>query len=208
LTERKTVAIVVISESLARVASSRVFSDELALAVASAVDASFMQRLTTSGIPTLAASGTTEAAIMNDIQLALRAMDLGNASRLYWILDENTAKVWSTMSGIAFSQLGPLGGRVANVEALVSDGLPAGTILLVDASQIAAASSRIELDSSNAATVQMDTAPDSPPLGTTVLTGLWQNNLIGLRATRYWAAERLRNNAACQIINVSYGGSP
>jgi hypothetical protein len=208
LQERKSIAIIVITESLARVANNAIFTAELAGAVASEVDKDFIARLTTSGLPTLAASGTTEAAILNDIQLALRTLDLGNASRLFWLLDENTAKVWSTMSGVAFAQMGPLGGRVANVEALVSDGLPAGTILLVDASQIAAASSTIELDASSQATVQLDTAPDSPPTGTTVYTNLWQSNLLGLRATRYWAAERLRNNAACMITGVSYGGSP
>jgi hypothetical protein len=208
LQERKSIALVAISESLARVANNQIFAQELARTVASTVDKDFIARLTTSGLPTIAASGTTEAAIMNDIQLALRTLDLDRASRLYWLVDENTAKVWSTQSGIAFSQVGPLGGRVANVDVLVSDGLPAGTILLADAFQFGAASSRIELDTSSEATIQLDTAPDSPPTGTTTLTSLWQSNSVEIRATRYWAAERLRNNAACQIINVSYGGSP
>ena len=38
---------------------------------------------------------------------------------------------------------------------------------------------------SREASVQMDTALDNPPLATTVLTSLWQNNLVGLRAERF-----------------------
>jgi hypothetical protein len=31
----------------------------------------------------------------------------------------------------------------------------------------------------------MDTALDNPPLATTLLTSLWQMNLVGLRAERF-----------------------
>lgn len=43
----------------------------------------------------------------------------------------------------------------------------------------------VTIDVSREASVQMDTAPDSPPTATTVLTSLWQDNLVGLRAERF-----------------------
>jgi hypothetical protein len=110
---------------------------------------------------------------------------------------------------LAFMQMTPMGGRIAGVDVLVSDSLPVQSALLVDASQIAASASTIGLDASNQATIQMDTAPDSPPTGNTVLTNLWHSNLVGLRATRFWAAERMRANAAALITGINYaGGSP
>ena len=54
------------------------------------------------------------------------------------------------------------------------------------ASQIAAASGAVELDGSGVATVQMDSAPDSPPSAATNLISFWQMNLAGLLA-QYWA---------------------
>jgi hypothetical protein len=209
LTEHKTVALVVITAELARFASNTLFGQELAAAVAAATDAAFIQRLITSGLPVINSSGSTEAAILIDIQIALRDMDLQNSSKLFLIVDaKNTAKTWATQGGAQFTKMGPLGGELCGMPVLISDSLPAGTLLVVDASQIGASASTLTLDSSSEATVQMDTAPDSPPIGATTLTGLWQNNLVGLRATRYWAAERLRNNAVVQIVGASYGGSP
>jgi hypothetical protein len=43
----------------------------------------------------------------------------------------------------------------------------------------------VTIDVSREASVQMDSAPDNPALATTVLTSLWQNNLVGLRAERF-----------------------
>jgi HK97 family phage major capsid protein/HK97 family phage prohead protease len=43
----------------------------------------------------------------------------------------------------------------------------------------------VTIDMSREASVQMDSAPASPPDATTVLVSLWQNNLVGLRAERF-----------------------
>jgi hypothetical protein len=40
----------------------------------------------------------------------------------------------------------------------------------------------VEIDVSNQASVQMETAPMDPADATVVHTSLWQNNLVGLRA--------------------------
>jgi hypothetical protein len=97
-------------------------------------------------------------------------------------------------------------GAIQGMEVLVSDGV-SDQIIAVDASQIAAAGGTVELDGSGVATVQMDSAPDSPPTAAANVTSFWQMNLAGLRATRYWGAERLRSTAVSVISNVSYSGN-
>lgn len=43
----------------------------------------------------------------------------------------------------------------------------------------------VTIDASREASLQMDSAPTSPPDATTVLVSLWQNNLVGLRVERF-----------------------
>ena len=76
------------------------------------------------------------------------------------------------------------GGSIAGIPVIVSDGVPSGSVVLVDASQVAGASETITLDSSEQASVQLDTSPDSPVSGSTNITSLWQMNLVGLKAER------------------------
>lgn len=206
LQERKSVAIVVATQELLRVASNKVFGDELARAVVAAIDASFLTILTT-GLTPITSSGSSMGAILTDLQAALRSISIGSDSKIFIIADANTAALWSTIADPYFSGMSPNGGVVGGMQVLVSDASTA-TMTVVDASQIAAASLAIELDSANAATVQMDSAPDSPPTGNTNLISLWQNNLVGVKATRYWGAARLRSTAVATVSGVAYGNSP
>jgi hypothetical protein len=47
----------------------------------------------------------------------------------------------------------------------------------------------VQIDVSREATLQMDSAPDSPPTASTVMYSLFQNNGVAIRAERYinWA---------------------
>ena len=51
------------------------------------------------------------------------------------------------------------------------------------------------------------TRPIHHPQLLTTVTSFWQMNLTGLRATRYWDAERLRTGAVAVVGNVSYTGN-
>jgi uncharacterized membrane protein (DUF441 family) len=62
----------------------------------------------------------------------------------------------------AFPDLGPQGGFVNQIPVLVSDGINAGLVVLIDASSVAAASGELTLSEVEDAILQMDTAPDSP----------------------------------------------
>jgi hypothetical protein len=59
----------------------------------------------------------------------------------------------------------------------------------------------VTIDVSQEASVQMDSAPDNPALATTVLTSLWQNNLVGLRAERFINWKKAR--AGCVQYTVA-----
>ena len=96
---------------------------------------------------------------------------------------------------LAYSRDGA-GGRMfpdASAEGGTAEGLTlvtsnaAGTnVILVQPSYILFADDGgVEIDVSREASIQMDSAPMSPADATVVLTSLWQNNLVGLRAERF-----------------------
>ena len=105
-----------------------------------------------------------------------------------------------------FPGLTPVGGLLDGVPLLASDQATAGTLTLFDAAQIAVAAAEISLDRSDAATLQIDSAPDSPPAAATPYVSLWQQNMSALRSERALALERLRTTAVAQVSNF-YGGS-
>ena len=86
---------------------------------------------------------------------------------------------------------------------MVSDGLAANTMVLVDAAGIAAASGAIEIASSGQAALQLDSAPTNPPVAATIATSLWQHNLTAIKIARYFGAERLDNSVAV-IGGIAY----
>jgi hypothetical protein len=79
---------------------------------------------------------------------------------------------------------------------VVSSGAPTGSLVLVDASRFAAFNTTITLAASQTATVQLNTAPDSPPTSSTSLVSLFQSNMVALRAVRYWGLQPLTSTAA------------
>jgi HK97 family phage major capsid protein/HK97 family phage prohead protease len=62
----------------------------------------------------------------------------------------------------------------------------------------------VTIDASREASVQMDSAPASPPDATTVLVSLWQNNLVGLRAERFINWKRANANAVKYLTAAAY----
>ena len=209
ITENKTVCIVAITNELLRNSNSKLFAQELTRAVASATDTAFVDRITLGISPTASNDGTS-IAILQDLAALLAALALDSSSKVFLIVSSDIAKHWAVATNatgeLAFPQMTPMGGTIQGMDVLVSDGV-SSQIIAVDASQIAAAGGTIELDGSGSASVQMDSAPDSPPTAATNLLSFWQMNLAGLRATRYWGAERLRTGAVSVISNVAYSGN-
>ena len=62
------------------------------------------------------------------------------------------------------------GGSIGGIQIVVSDEVTAGEDILVDASQLAVAQEGFRIDQSNQASIQLNTIPDSPTTGSTVMT--------------------------------------
>jgi hypothetical protein len=208
ITENKSLAIVVVTEELTREGNGRLFSEALAEEVAYQVDLAFLAELT-GGLSPITSNGGTSIGILQDIAAASNAVDGNSSSQLFVITSPDIAKAWATKTtstgAIAFPGASYRGGEICNMPVLVTDAA-AQQILVVDAAQIAATSSRIEMDSSNQASVQLDSAPNSPPSASANVVSLWQNNMDGLKANRWWSAERLRTAAVGVVTGVTYTG--
>lgn len=210
--EQKAVAILVVTDELAKFGSNaagNLFAVELSNAVAVETDETFVSVLTT-GATSIGSSGVTAEHVRNDLRGLLASITTGARSQLFLLTTSAIAKVLCvlhTSTGeSAFPGMNYDGGQIGGIQVVVSDGVPSGTMLLVDAQQVAAASETIQLSYSNQAPVQMDTAPDSPTSASTVMISLWQNNMTGLKAERVFGVQKLTTTGVCVLTGTSYTG--
>ena len=69
--------------------------------------------------------------------------------------------------------------------------------------------SELRVDSSEITSLQMDSAPDSPPTASTNMINLWQNNMVATKVERFFGAKVVGSNAVAMITSANYtGGSP
>jgi hypothetical protein len=204
LAEHKISAIIVISDELARSASSAAFSllrSELQTAVTKATDARFVDVIAQeTGGPVRASTGMTVAALVDDVNMALGEMELGPNSRVYMLAPSESVVTMSLMrstgGGAAFPNLGINGGElVPGVVVLPSDALTDNAIIL-DATAFGADIGFLTLDSSNQASVQLD---DSPTAEASTLNSLFQQGLTAIRVERLLGMTQLRATGACLI---------
>jgi hypothetical protein len=213
LDEKKAVAICVLTEELMRFSMMAMtdFQAELQNALAVETDETFVEILT-SGATSFGSSGVTAEHVRNDLRAALGNITTGARSKLFLLMPSGLAKVLAVLydenGGAAFPTM-TVNGGIGGMTAIVSDGVPSTSIILADATQIAAASETITLTSANEATLEMDTAPTSPPSASTAYVNLWQMNWRALRAERWFGAAKLSTTGVCVITSVNWiGGSP
>jgi hypothetical protein len=182
------------------------FDRELKAAVAAVTDQAFIAVLI-DGITPTPSSGETTAAVRGDLATALAGIDADFRSKFFVLTTSEIAKSWATSctesGAAAFPDMGPNGGTICKMPAIVSSGVPDGYVIVVDAAGIAAASENIELKVLHHATVDVGSPPDSPPTAATVLVSLYQENLVGLAAERYFGVRRMRTSAVGVISDVS-----
>ena len=77
------------------------------------------------------------------------------------------------------------GGTIMGYQAVASQAAGTTVALIQPNAVLYADDGGVTIDVSREASLQMDTVLDNPPLATTLLTSLWQNNLVGLRAERF-----------------------
>jgi hypothetical protein len=141
------------------------------------------------------------ASFSGDLASALDSLSFGADAKLYLIVPPASAKVVAFMrdaNGSLYPGATVSGGTIAGIKVVVSNA--ATDAILLDASQVAAASDTITLDASDQASVVLDDAPSSGPQG---MTNLWQSNMRALKASRFFGAEPLRPSSISIIEGVT-----
>lgn len=117
-----------------------------------------------------------------------------------------------TSGALAFPLMGARGGELFGVPTLVAgntlendDSPPSGAIVLLDAAELLVAETdAVEIDLARSAAVELSDAPDAPVTASTVLTSLWQRNLVGWRVVRPLNFQMRRPGAIAALTGCSY----
>lgn len=113
---------------------------------------------------------------------------------------------------IAFPDLGMQGGSIAGIPVITSASCPATIIAAVDGSALIVADGGVSYDVLQAASIELDTAPDmagDTPAGpgASGLVNLFQSELRGLSAHRHLNWSVVRSNAAGYLSNINLQAS-
>lgn len=175
----------------------------------------------TNGVTAVTASGVTAAAFFTDVRALFAtffAANLQTGSGV-WIMTQTQALALSLIQNTLGQQVYPTisaqGGTLLGYPVITSENIPATgnsptdgfpIIFLLPQEVMLADDGQVVIDASNQASVNMDSAPDSPPSGTTTLVSLWQMNMVGLRAERWINWLKRRPSAVVYIQNAKYTG--
>jgi hypothetical protein len=212
LTPKKAVCIIAVTSELLKhggAKAARLFQQELSRAIAAETDRAFLAAISVGVTPT-PSSGSNAVAIGQDMGNLLGALNVSANSKVFIAMEPGAAKHFAiqiaTTGERAFPTLGISGGDYCGCTIIPTDAL-SGSIIAFDAAAIAASSSGVELDSSDRASVVMDTSPDSPPSAASAYVSLWQLNQSALKATRWFGCAALRSGAVSALSSVSWGSS-
>ncbi len=172
----------------------------------------------TNGATQIASTGSSVAEISADLESLFGELaDNGiTMASPYFIMSPRTAFKLAmkrdTNGALAFPGMGARGGEIAGVPALVTaankeanDSPQSSNIVLLDAAElILADTDQITLDMSTETSMQMNTAPDSPPTASTVMVSLWQQNLAAWRVIRPINWEMRRPGAVATLTGCVY----
>ena len=209
----KAAALLIVSQELAKFQASEagsLINQELRYAAARAVDAQFLA-VASAGVTPFGMSGSTAIAFRQALAGALGLLSTDTRSRVYIVVTPAIAKslavlgATSTSAQAAFPDVTYVGGNIGGFEVIVTDALPAGQWMVIDASAFVASSGDVELNILDQASVQFDSAPDSPPTAATNIVSLWQSNLVALIAERFFTVARVRSNSVAVITGTDLG---
>ena len=178
-----------------------------------AISANVSPASITNGASTAAASGVTSAAAKLDLATSVAVFTAANIplQGSVWLMsDSNAFGLALSVNALGqplFPGMSITGGTIFGIPVVVSNNMAAIVALVHAPSILYADEGGVQIDVSREASVQMDSAPDSPATATTVLVSLWQNNLVGLRAERMITWKRARTAAVRYISAAAYVGT-
>jgi HK97 family phage major capsid protein/HK97 family phage prohead protease len=199
------------------------FMDDSFINPANAEVADVRPASVTNGVAAIVASGTDAEALRADVRTLYSQFIAANLSVAdgAWVMTSTQAMAIGMMQNplgqAEFPGLSATGGTFMGLPVVVSETVPttAGTggaaatsiIVLVKQSEILIADDGgVTIDVSREASLQMSSTPDSPQAATSVMTSLWQNNLVGIRAERMITWRKRRPQAVGYISGANYGG--
>ena len=219
----KIAAIAALTDELVRSsdpAADLLARDELARAIVAKMDTSFVSNAAAvanvspagilNGVTAITASAATDAytALQADVKAIFGAYIAAGMTPAdgVWIMSSTAALKLSMLQNPLGQSVYPAmtmtGGTFAGLPVIVSDYVAAGTVILVNASDIYLADDgAVTVDVSNEASLEMNDAPTQDGVAGTgaSLVSLWQTNMTGIRAERYinWMKRRA---AAVQAV--------
>jgi len=210
----KCAGIITVTEELLRFSqpnAETVLRDEIASGLAQLVDTTFTDPALapgggspgsiTNGVTPIAPTGTTEAALAKDVATLVSQFLTNNPdptrARLVMRPDHAAMLQHATNS----QTLTVDGGSHYGIPVVVS--ATVGTrILALDAGAILLADHGVEIDLSRQATIELDDAPSGS--AASVVTSLWQTNLVGLRGDWLITWKKARATAVSVISPTAY----
>jgi hypothetical protein len=198
----KAVALVVLSDELATSmapGATDLFAGELRKSVALATDTKFLQIITEStGITSNPSTGLNNPnQFLADLETAIGSIEVGAGSKLYLVLPADAFKIVLQLRDAGGSLV--LNNKIGAINVIATSADTADGILL-DASAIAADSDLVTTDVVRNATLRMD---DNPTSGSYQIISLWQNNLVAMRAERFFGAAVLRSDGIAVISGMA-----
>jgi len=219
----KVAVIVAMTEELARFSdpsAESVVTDDMVAAIAQFLDTQFINPANapvaginpgsiTNGAPSITSTGSTVAQVTADLGTMLANMSGAGIpmDAPAWIMNARTGIYLSLLRGATDAPAFPsvaTNNTLLGYPIITSNAVPLGAgpgflglIVLLDQRQIFLADDgNVTLDVSREASIQLDSAPATPPAP---LTSLWQQNLIGIKAERfiYWMRRYLQ---AVQVL--------
>lgn len=226
----KLAGIVVISDELARlstpsaeaiiradlVAQIAQFTDDSFINPAYAAVADVRPASVTNDATVIPASGTDADALRADVRALYATFISANMSTAgaAWVMTSTQAMaigmLLNPLGQPEFPGLGAEGGTFMGLPVLTSEVVPGDSggsiIVLIKQSEILLADEGgVTVDVSREASLQMNSTPDNPATASTVMTSLWQNNLLGIRAERMITWRKRRPQAVAYISGANYG---
>lgn len=203
---------IVVTEDLLRFSTSaglQLLNRELIAGVSAACNVEFLAGMA-DGVSPLASTGN----VLADLRQLLAAIAAPGVGRFYLVLSASIANQIATLPASpgdqhpAFPSMSPSGGTLQSIPALIvgDDEVPSDSngpmdVMLIEASQLAAAAEAPRLAASKYTSIQMDDNPSLPGN----LTSMFQTHSVVIRAERSIGFEKLRASAVAAISGAAYG---
>lgn len=232
LEHHKVAGIIPLTEELVRFSNpgaDELVRADLAAAIAQFIDVEFIDITNAStdvspasityGLTPIQATGTTASAFRADVKSMFAQLLTANLqiSGGTWVMTQQQAVAFAMMQNslgqAEFPGMSVTGGTLLGFPVVTSENVPAaggsptdgypitfvlpGEILLAD-------DGGVMVDISREATLQMESAPDSPFTASTTLVSLWQHNMVAVKVERFITWQKRRTNAAAVIQGAKY----